>query len=307
MPKIYGKRDSIDENVTLPPRGSRSSRSSSVSSLKSPTHDRMTSAITKLPAIPQLPTTPESFKRYCYFAFAAYSTELVETKTFPATLAGQDKFKESEILKIAYDPVSIQAGFISISYDTLEIICSFRGSKKWKQVFNGLDIDTVPYVAEKSVNVHEKFQNAYLLMRPLVDIMKGYADQFHEFKIVFTGHSLGGAIASMASVEYHLRYPEDTGRLLMVNFGSPRVGHESWAKFVNGLRFSKHRVVNVGDPIAHFPLNTFGYHHHRELWMLGGEEKDEEELELLQNSDDLNVLDTSIDKHMEYYGIGISD
>lgn len=73
------------------------------------------------------------------------------------------------------------------------------------------------------------------------------------YKIIFCGHSLGGAMATLASSKYCHR------TLSLVTFGSPRVG---CAKFKKGIEKEVQlivRVTNVLDPVGYLPL--FGYSH----------------------------------------------
>lgn len=44
-----------------------------------------------------------------------------------------------------------------------------------------------------------------------------------EWHLYVTGHSLGGALATLATLDHRRRYP--TANVTMYNFGSPRVGN----------------------------------------------------------------------------------
>ena len=48
-------------------------------------------------------------------------------------------------------------------------------------------------------------------------------------RIVFTGHSLGGAIASIASTVFVRNFPETSNRTHSITFGQPRVGNLQYA------------------------------------------------------------------------------
>jgi Lipase (class 3) len=68
---------------------------------------------------------------------------------------------------------------------------------------------------------------------------------------VYTGHSLGAALATLAAA----RQPPDT----LCTFGSPRVGDEA---FVRALpRFEIHRYSNCCDLVCCLPLEVLGYRH----------------------------------------------
>lgn len=73
----------------------------------------------------------------------------------------------------------------------------------------------------------------------------------------FTGHSLGGALATLAAARH-------AGPATLVTFGSPRVGD---AAFRDGFPHPAFRVVNGNDFVCRIPL--FPYRHVGERWFLG--------------------------------------
>lgn len=71
-------------------------------------------------------------------------------------------------------------------------------------------------------------------------------------KIVCTGHSLFGAIATIAALDFSIKYKD----LLIecVTFGSPRVGSKNFAKLFNKNINKSFRCVRLKDPIAFTPF-----------------------------------------------------
>lgn len=77
----------------------------------------------------------------------------------------------------------------------------------------------------------------------------------------FTGHSLGGALATLATAL--CKFKEDA---ILVNglytYGQPRVGSEKFANFFNtALKDRSFRVVNNNDIVTRVPLSMFNYSH----------------------------------------------
>ena len=102
--------------------------------------------------------------------------------------------------------------------------------------------------------VHMGFLRSYRSLRRLI-FEKIEGNQ----KVIFTGHSLGGALASIAAVDYKVIFPDSDIRL--VTFGAPRVGNKNLkeaARDVLGLR-NCYRVVKIFDPVQFTPI--IGYHH----------------------------------------------
>ena len=51
----------------------------------------------------------------------------------------------------------------------------------------------------------------------------------NDYQIIFVGHSLGGAIATISSFYYIKKYKFSAENIL-ITFGQPRVGSETFAK-----------------------------------------------------------------------------
>jgi len=98
--------------------------------------------------------------------------------------------------------------------------------------------------------------------------------------LYFTGHSLGGALATLAAGEVAYRYSH--WQIHMYNFGSPRVGNAEFVNIYNQLVPHSFRVVNDTDIIARIPRSqNFEYYHvgntvlinqRGEIWIQSGEE-----------------------------------
>ena len=75
--------------------------------------------------------------------------------------------------------------------------------------------------------------------------------------VFFTGHSLGGALATLAAVEARLQMP--TVKVSLYTFGCPRVFSKGMSNVVDQLLPRCFRVVVDGDIVAGVPV--FGYRH----------------------------------------------
>lgn len=72
-----------------------------------------------------------------------------------------------------------------------------------------------------------------------------------------TGHSLGGAIATLAAA--YLRqagHPCD-----LYPYGSPRVGNLALASFITAQEGNEYRITHTDDPVPKLPPITLNYRH----------------------------------------------
>jgi len=91
-------------------------------------------------------------------------------------------------------------------------------------------------------------------------------ERFPHYRLTLVGHSLGGAVASLASLDFYRRgwNPEVT------TFGEPRVGNQALmdyfdARFYNhmhGGECNYRRITHVNDPVPLLPLEEWGYRMH---------------------------------------------
>lgn len=87
------------------------------------------------------------------------------------------------------------------------------------------------------------------------------------YKIIFTGHSLGGAVSSLGAV-----YARQAGLSVdIINYGSPRVGNAALATFITNQAGAEYRVTHLDDPVPRLPPIIFNYAHTSpEYWLSDG-------------------------------------
>lgn len=119
-------------------------------------------------------------------------------------------------------------------------------------------------------SVNTFFWEAFKLLLP--GIRSKLQDQARKY--IITGHSLGGAMATILSI-----FMKDDGGNMwenpascLITFGEPRVGNGAFAKKHDEMiaPSRKLRFVNNLDPVPHIPLWPAAHHHSREIWMTKG-------------------------------------
>lgn len=126
------------------------------------------------------------------------------------------------------------------------IILSFRGTEA--DSIQDIRSDTKANITKCAVsegNIHTGFRDAFDCVRREVEDEINKA-QYSEKPLFITGHSLGGALATVAT-----KYLTHKGGIAACyTFGSPRVGNDDW---VNNIKTPIHRLVNAADSVSMLP------------------------------------------------------
>lgn len=127
------------------------------------------------------------------------------------------------------------------------IVVAFRGSEK--KIEDWLtNIDAVPVEVEGGGKVHRGFYQDFMELRETIErsielIRKHLNDD--SVPVYFTGHSLGGALATIATRELM-----KDGYGACYTYGAPRVGDYTYFEFV---KTPVYRVVNSSDIVPRVP------------------------------------------------------
>lgn len=143
-------------------------------------------------------------------------------------------------------------------YDNILCI-SFRGTESIEDIFTDLNISRVPIEFDfpldlkEDLHVHRGFLTQFESVKLNIDqeIVEYYIKNTNNKKIIFSGHSLGGALATIASLYFKLKYKELD--ISCITFGSPRVGCKDFVGVFNNTIENSYRFVNDNDPIPCFP------------------------------------------------------
>ncbi|KAF3555335.1 hypothetical protein F2Q69_00015799 [Brassica cretica] len=198
-----------------------------------------------------------------------------------ATALGHPSFIKSEFEKLCFLDNNITDTQVAIWRDARRkrLVIAFRGTEqtKWKDLQTdlmlvpvGLNPERIGGDFKEEVQVHSGFLSAYDSVRiriiSLLKIAIGYIDDVaeHEDKwhVYVTGHSLGGALATLLAIELASSQLAKRGAITvtMYNFGSPRVGNKKFADVYNQKVKDSWRVVNHRDIIPTVP-RLMGYCH----------------------------------------------
>ena len=287
--------------------------------------------------------------------FGEYDSKLALKMTYLCALAYSDDVAKylpeaSEVdtfrlVKQVTKPCSGGArcsGFVAVSDEEKAIAVAFRGTEHFKQLITQiLRILTEPKMSfAAGGKVQGYFLDAFkVVWNDLEESFKDQTKKYSSYKIWVTGHSLGGALASLAS---SLIMHENTNtiakdNLMLYTFGQPRVGNYDYALAHDGLVPQSFRVTHFRDIVVHLPtcrtllpgtpciaLGGGPYHHGKEIFY------PDETMEIqspfktcegLPHNEDLGCsndpsvwsrclplqLSKCIDDHKHYFNINVGD
>lgn len=117
--------------------------------------------------------------------------------------------------------------------------------------------------------LHAGFSGAYKEVAGPINTALAAATKAHpDYKIVFTGHSLGAAVATVAAA-----YQRAAGHAIdLYTYGSPRVGNRAFVDFVTKQAGFEYRVTHLADPVPRLPPIFANYRHTSpEYWLSDGD------------------------------------
>lgn len=125
--------------------------------------------------------------------------------------------------------------------------------------------DCLPIMTLAGTWVHAGFLKGFDSVRETMaqfvdDVMEGAQEPW---TLWITGHSLGGALATLSAHELSLRKYNKCARpmITMYNFGSPRVGNQQFVDEYNKMLPNSWRVANKNDVVTNIPQMAVGYRH----------------------------------------------
>ncbi|KAH9650573.1 C2 domain-containing protein [Citrus sinensis] len=212
-----------------------------------------------------------------------------------ASSLGHPSFIKSEFEKICFLDNESTDTQVAIWRDSAwrRLVVAFRGTEQtsWKDLRTdlmlapvGLNPERIGGDFKQEVQVHGGFLSAYDSVRiRIISLLKlsiGFKDDsagpLDKWHVYVTGHSLGGALATLFALELSSSQLAKQGAIFvtMYNFGSPRVGNKRFADVYNEKVKDSWRVVNPRDIIPTVP-RLMGYCHVAQpVYLVAGELKD---------------------------------
>ncbi|KAK5949171.1 hypothetical protein OHC33_009712 [Knufia fluminis] len=120
----------------------------------------------------------------------------------------------------------------------------------------------------KNCTIHSGFLTSWQNTRcTILPHVEDALEKHPDYKLVLVGHSLGGAVATVAALEFQARGYEPH----VTTFGEPRLGNRELNRYID-RKFNLNatspddalfrRVTHVDDPVPLLPLEEWGYEMH---------------------------------------------
>ncbi len=155
-----------------------------------------------------------------------------------------------------------------LTSDKLYIV--FRGSDKSIDWMNNFQLrqQVYPYGDSNSeVKFHQGFMMAYFAVR---DGLLKAMEQFEGQRVIVTGHSLGGALATIAALDIQYNFGKANQLTFIVNtFGAPRVGNKALTESYNRRIANSYRFIYGWDIVTRIPRDWQGFEHVEKAVQLG--------------------------------------
>jgi triacylglycerol lipase len=162
-------------------------------------------------------------------------------------------------------------GIFGVAYKDI-LVLAYRGSEETGIADWIRDLKFIPAVypygdGNPATQVHAGFIEAYSSVR---EAMIKVAKESPHQKVLCTGHSLGGALATLSAADVKRNVPGK--EVSCYTFGSPKVGNSDFVKFYNQMVPQTYRFVNGVDMVPNLPPDIpllVDYEHVGQLHQIG--------------------------------------
>ena len=193
------------------------------------------------------------------------------------------------------------------------LFIGFRGSSNIQNWIDNIQCSQIAPYEDKQVYVEKGFYHLFSSLEDnIYNIVDKMVVKYNTNLLFITGHSLGGALASLMAfdVKYNNR---DYNVKSVITFGSPRVGNPYFSTIFSGFQMNSYRITHYYDMVPHVPEEFMGYQHvTQEIYL--SEDNDQYTICDEANGEDKYCSNkcapihcTSISDHMNYLNISMGN
>ncbi|KAL8950163.1 MAG: hypothetical protein Q9222_003791 [Ikaeria aurantiellina] len=217
----------------------------------------------------------DTFKLVSQYAAASYCADNNDSPNTPLTCQTHncplvEATNATALSEFENTPKFDDTGYVAIDDMNQLIVLAIRGSvskKNWQADWDLIRTDTKFC---HDCHIHRGFQHSWGEMKDaVITSMKEAVKQRPDYRIIVTGHSLGGAIAIIAAAE--LRQVDDHFLAVteLYTFGSPRIANKEGAAWLSRQSRYSWRITYDDDIVPRLPPRAIGYHHTEPEYWIG--------------------------------------
>jgi hypothetical protein len=169
-------------------------------------------------------------------------------------------FDSKVMVHQVFDPNGDFQAYVATDPAKRAIVVTFRGTLTINNMATNLNLGTSAgsqgfSSAYPNARVHSGFVAYYnTLQSQLGAKVSELLKSNPGYEVVFTGHSQGGAIATIAALDSKSTYLKSTP-VSLITFGEPRIGNQEFVNALAKAGFKKsYRVTHAKDPVPQVPL-----------------------------------------------------
>ncbi|WKY07624.1 hypothetical protein Q1695_007243 [Nippostrongylus brasiliensis] len=262
---------------------------------------------------------------------ATYSDNFARTKMLPLSSAAYstapqncltNRFTSAVLrrqLTVKCDSSRIDecSGFTAVLNADKAIVISFRGTDNFLQLIkesdNTLFKSQDAWIAGGKVSTY--FNKAFMSLwnGGMKDDFNTLRSKYPSYQVWVTGHSLGGAMATLAASYIVAAKLVPASDVQLVTFGQPRTGNKDFAAAHDAQALAgSFRVTHSRDVVPHVPPKELqGYYHHKFETFYNNDMKSGAEFKTCTGNEDKSCSDglaitISILDHLHYFDKDVS-
>jgi hypothetical protein len=163
------------------------------------------------------------------------------------------------------NPKFENSGYVLADSSQKIIVVGFKGTKttiNWAMNLKTDYYDPDLPAPFSDAKIHSGFYEMCKVLYP--DMKKHFVKLIKKhptYKIIMTGHSMGGALATLSAFSLVRDNVINWEKLSVITYGQPRVGNQEFADYLNSQHTVMTRVNREGDLVPTVPTPPLYYHH----------------------------------------------
>lgn len=213
-------------------------------------------------------TDLENFKEYVQWCSAAICNDGANPGTPLECGGGGCPKVNATMVKALKGAWTHATGIVAKDPVKKKVVVAFRGTHNIFNVITDAIFNKVECQLGEGCWVHKGFQFAWdEIAEDAEKAVQGIIGEESGWSLVFTGHSLGAAVATLGA-----GYFRQKGiKCDLYTYGSPRVGNAAFAEFITKQEGGTYRVTHFNDLVPQVPTEWFKYQHvDPEYWLADG-------------------------------------